>query len=267
MFAKEYGKTKGRILKSLGLEPAHNADPASNGEYAFLRFVAGLPEAARADTIIDVGANVGEWTAEAMRIFGGSAVSRFICVEPVPSFLAQLRERYTDVPRVEILDVALSNHPESQREIFEISGGGRMYRHYHGLDAGDVKGKTTVVHKVRVTTGDEVFADYTIKPLLLKIDCDGHDGHILAGFREVLRRHRPLVQFEYCDFWIAAGSRLRDICQILYGEGYSSYKIFPDRLVQFHAKAIYETFCYQNIVGIPPGVVATQNSTIRFSPS
>jgi FkbM family methyltransferase len=271
MLAKEYGKAKGRLLKLFGLEPDHNPDPHSNGEYAFLRFAARLPETARADTIIDVGANRGEWTAEAMRTFGGSAISRFVCVEPVPTFLAQLRGRYASFPGVEILDVALSNRPERAREIFEISGGGRMYRNYRGTvdDAGRSEnpgGKTTVAHEVRVATGDEIFLDRNFKPLLLKIDCDGHDGHILEGFRETLTRHRPLVQFEYCDFWIGAGSRLRQTCALLRGVGYDFYKVFPNRLVRFHYSPLFETFGYQNIVAMPQELESISGKVVSLSP-
>ena len=266
MLVKEYGKAKAKILNYFGLEPEHNPDPISNGEYAFLRLAAALPEAVRADTVIDVGANRGEWTAEAMRIFGGSAISRFVCVEPVPTFLAQLRERYANFPSVEILDVALSNRPERTREIFEISGGGRMYRNYRGTedDAGS-GGKTTVAHEVRVATGDEVFVDRNFKPLLLKIDCDGHDGHILDGFRETLTRHRPLVQFEYCDFWIGAGSRLRQTCALLRGVGYNFYKVFPDRLVRFDYSPLFETFGYQNIVAVPQELKSISGKVVSLS--
>ena len=268
MLAKEYGKAKAKVLKRFGLEPAHNPDPNSNGEYRFLHFAARLPQAARADTIIDVGANRGEWTAEAMRTFAGSAISRFICVEPVPSFLAQLRERYANAAGVEIIDVALSDGPERTREIFEISGGGRMYRNYRGTadDAGRRKpgGKTMIAHEVKVATGDELFRDRNFRPLLLKIDCDGHDGHILASFRDTLTDCRPLVQFEYCDFWIGAGSRLRHACGLLRDANYVVYKMFPDRLVRFQYNPFFETFGYQNIVAAPREMVSFSDKIISL---
>jgi FkbM family methyltransferase len=263
MLTKEYGKAKARILSLFTPEPGRNPDPNTNGEYRFLRFAAALPEVGSDKSIVDVGANHGEWTAEALRAFAGTAISRFICVEPVPTFLDRLRERHGNNSRVEIVDFALSDRAEPAREIFEIGGGGRMYKNYRGGDAGDAaSGKTVIPHRVRVLTGDEAAQILKLKPYLMKIDCDGHDFHVLRGFGETLRRHRPLVQFEYSDFWIGAGSRLRDACRFLEDAGYSTYKTFPDRLVRFKFNALFETFGYQNIIAAPREFSSFARATI-----
>ncbi len=269
MLTKEYAKAKGKLVKLFALEPEHNANSSVNGEFAFLRFARELPEAARGDTIIDVGANRGDWTAEALCVFAGSAISRFVCVEPVPNFLAQLRRRYENTPEVEIFDVGLSSQPETEREIYEIAGGGRLYRNYRGSPANtsDFERETTkiiVPHKIKVSTGDAILRETNIRPYLLKIDCDGHDCHILNGFRETLVEHRPIVQFEYCDFWIGAGSRLRDACRLLDGVGYNTFKIFPDRLVRFSFNPMFETFGYQNIVAAPKEFKSLSAKTAEF---
>lgn len=269
MLLKEYGKAKSRIVAAFGLEPGSNAYPDTNGEYAFLRFARALPEAARGDSIIDVGANRGDWTAEARAAFAGGAISRFVCVEPVPSFLAQLRKRYENAQDVEIFDVGLSSGPETEAEIFEIAGGGRMYRDYRGSSGNAVETKaattkTTVAHKIRISSGDALARQANIRPYLLKIDCDGHDGHILEGFRETLVKHRPLVQFEYCDFWIGAGSRLRDACRLLNGAGYNTFKMFPDRLKRFNFNPLFETFGYQNIIAAPKEFASLSAKTVEF---
>jgi FkbM family methyltransferase len=205
-----------------------------------------------------------------MRVFANSPISHFLAVEPVPTFLAQLHQRYANIAGVEIMDVALSNRPEQKREMFEISGGGRMYRNYRGtpiVTSGSEKpgGKTTVAHEVRVTTGDDIFLNRSFKPFLLKIDCDGHDGHILEGLRQTLSRHRVLVQFEYCDFWIGAGSRLGPIYSLLSGAGYNVYKMFPDRLIRFRYNPVFETYGYQNIVAVPQEFKSISGKIISIS--
>lgn len=99
----------------------------------------------------------------------------------------------------------------------------------------------------------------------MKIDCDGHDFHVLQGFTQTLRVKRPLVQFEYSDFWIGAGSRLRDACALLADAGYHTYKVFPDRLVRFKFNAMLETFGYQNIFAVPAGFKSLDAKVVEFA--
>lgn len=273
MFLKEYGKAKARALALFGLEPAHNSDPATNGEYAFLRFVRSLPEAAACDAVIDVGANRGDWTAEAVRVFNGTGISRFFCVEPIPTFSAQLRSRFASNAGVSVLETALSDSSAGNARIFEISGGGRMYRNYRSPEPADgnleedvtsATGKKIVSHKVRTSTGDELFSDVSFRPCLLKIDCDGHDGHILHGFKALIGERRPLIQFEYCDFWIGAQSRLADTCRLLHSADYRTYKLFPDKLTRFKYGPWFETYGYQNIIAAPAEFSSFAGSSIQI---
>ena len=127
-----------------------------------------------------------------------------------------------------------------------------MYRSYHGNAAGGerVGTKTVVRHIVGKTTGDDLLAS-SHRPYLLKIDCDGHDLQVLRGFTATMQKSRPLIQFEYCDFWIDHRSRLREACRMLYGASYNTYKLFPDRLVRFRYNGLFETFGYQNIIAAP----------------
>jgi FkbM family methyltransferase len=275
MLLKEYGKAKARVLKLFGLEPEHNSNPATNGEYAFLRFARALPEASEFDSVIDVGANRGEWTSETMRIFDGTNISHFFCVEPIPTFSAQLQSRFASNANVRVMETALSSGPALQGRIFEISGGGRMYRNYRGAEGStddsvgngagaNTGGKRVISHVVKMSTGDELFRDVRARPYLLKVDCDGHDGHVLYGFKSLIHQRRPLIQFEYCDFWIGARSRLGDACALLYGAGYSTYKLFPGRLVSFKYNRWFETYGYQNIVAAPKEHGSLAGRSIEF---
>lgn len=265
MLLKEIGKAKAKVLRLFKPDPARNPDPYVNGEYAFLHFAARLPEISRADAIFDVGANHGEWTAAALGQFEGTSISRFVCFEPVPTFLDRLHARYDGDPRVEIADVALSDRPEPSREIYEIGGGGRMYKSYRGAATeGEASGKKLVSYSVRVSTGDEATQRLKARPYLIKIDCDGHDLHVLRGFGNTLRQFRPLVQFEYSDFWIGAGSRLREACGFLRTMNYRTYKMYPDRLVRFRFNPLFETFGYQNIIAVPAEFLSFSGPLIPF---
>lgn len=262
MLLKEIGKAKAKVLRALDLEPQHNTVGDTNGEMRFLVLIGAMPEIAAYDSIIDVGANRGDWTAVALERFSKKGIEKFFCVEPVPTFAADLKRRFDAENGVHYVERVLSNCSGGFAEIFDIGGGGRMYRDFRGSEKVDASSKKIVSHKVEVSTGDEVFGALDIKPYLVKIDCDGHDYHVLSGFREILRQRRPLVQFEYSDFWIGAGSRLKQACALLEEVGYNCYKMFPDRLVRFRFNPLFETFGYQNIVAAPREFQSFSGKTI-----
>jgi FkbM family methyltransferase len=193
-------------------------------------------------------------------------ISTFYCVEPIPTFARKIEARFVHRRDVKLIERVLSFESGGTAEIFEIGGGGRLYKNYHGGDGGGIEPspKKVISHKVAITTGNDVFGVLDIKPYFVKIDCDGHDFHVLRGFEQILRKHRPLVQFEYSDFWIGAGSRLRDACQLLDNVGYNTFKIFSDRLVRFNFNPMFETFGYQNIVAAPKEFKSLSAKTAEF---
>jgi FkbM family methyltransferase len=268
MLIKELGRAKSKLVRAFGKEPSHNADFATNGEAEFLKFISGLPEIAGRDCAIDVGANIGEWTAAALPLLAPRGLSKFFCVEPIPPFARQIEERFADRKDVHLIREIFSRAAGGETEIFEIAGGGRLYRSYRGegtkphADASAASGKVAVPHKVAISSGDAHFADTNLKPYIIKIDCDGHDLPVLAGFARTLRNARPVVQFEYSDFWIAAGARLREACALLRDCRYRTYKMFPDRLIAFRYNAMYETFGYQNIIAVPEEFSSISGSTV-----
>lgn len=264
MLLKEYGKAKGKLVRAFGLEPAHNATSETNGEHGLLRLLASLPEISGYDTVIDVGANQGEWTAAAIERMAPRGIKQFYCVEPIPSFAANIKSRFAARGGVEVVERILSHSAGGEAEIFEAGRGGRMYRDYRGSENVAASKKKIVSHKLPVSTGDEVFGAFDIKPYLVKIDCDGHDLHVLRGFERLLRDKRPLVQFEYSDFWIGAGSRLRDACMLLAEAGYDTFKVFPDRLERFRFNRLFETFGYQNIFAAPREFRSFSGKTISL---
>jgi len=266
MLLKEIGKTKARILGAFGLEPPRILEPEQNGEYAFLRWLSSLPEIAQRDSVIDVGANNGDWTEAARAALGRNGTRMFHCVEPIPWLADSIRKRFDTPPAVTVVEAALSDTSGGEVTIYNSAGGGTMYRSYRGNSSADASTqKKYVEFQVKLRKGDELFPASSNKPCLLKVDCDGHDYRVLAGFPELLARSRPVVQFEYCDFWIGSNTRLRDACKLLTGLGYRTYKMFPDRLVRFKYNPMFETFGYQNIVAAPSEFASFASSTLKFS--
>jgi hypothetical protein len=100
-------------------------------------------------------------------------------------------------------------------------------------------------------TGDELVTSIGAAPYFIKIDCDGHDYFVLAGFQETIRQARPFIQFEYCDFWLQHGAKLREACHLFNTLDYSLFIIRPDHLRRFSYSPIRETYEYMNIAAVP----------------
>ncbi|MCC6948568.1 MAG: FkbM family methyltransferase [Bradyrhizobiaceae bacterium] len=263
MWIRELGKLKSAFLQRRGLEPRRDIRGATNGEFDLLRYVAALPEISGRDCVIDVGANVGDWTSEALNRFASAGISTFLCVEPIPAYAAKLRARFADQQSVHVYEMCLSDQPSPPINMYQVGEKeGRIYGSYRDSILPPDSSKQYTTRLVDVTTGDALFEGR--RPCFLKIDCEGHDLHVLRGFQSLLQQARPVVQLEYCEFWIASNARLKETCQFLHHNGYTPYKLFPDSLRKLTYSWLHETFAYQNIVAIADEFQSSRSETIPF---
>jgi FkbM family methyltransferase len=158
-------------------------------ELAELRFVshAAMP----GSTAIDVGANIGLFTAEMSAAVG--PVGQVIAIEPLPNNAVQLRATiaagvFTNV-RVEecaagadtrevVLNLAADNaYPSTQEPREGMSSGGTL--------------------RVRQRTLDEIWQDAgTPRVSFIKIDVEGAEVDVLRGASRLLRTCRPILLLE-----------------------------------------------------------------------
>jgi FkbM family methyltransferase len=147
------------------------------------------PAGMRCDqTFIDVGANIGTTTVTALRRHGfGSGLA----IEPEPRNLLVLRLNVVvnDLSeRVRTVGCAIA---DSDGEAPLVVYGGSSGKHRVGSARA---GQATVL--VAQRTLDGVIAAEGLDPAsvgLVWIDTQGHEGHVLAGARELLLRGAPLV--------------------------------------------------------------------------
>jgi FkbM family methyltransferase len=171
--------------------------------------------------VIDAGAERGGFT-QAFLDHGAEVV---FAIEPYPPNAAMLRERFAAHPRVEILELALSDRDGSAALHVIADREGKNESSYHSLArAGD----TALLHTVgEVTvscrTLDSLVTEGALPPQvgILKIDAEGHDFTILRG----LGRLTPsAVMIEFWDDLPDAMGRaqfaLRDVREFLLARGY-----------------------------------------------
>ena len=141
------------------------------------------------DWVIDVGANVGQYTKRFSDLVGPEG--RVLAFEPVPATFALLA---ANVERFAHGNVSLFNAAVSDQlqvlgmAIPRFPTGLQNYYEAHlttGAEAG-----------VSVLTLSLDALAITQQVALIKIDAEGHEAHVLAGMRQLIDRSRPVLIIE-----------------------------------------------------------------------
>ena len=134
----------------------------------------------RPKTVIDVGANIGQFTVAATKTFHNITVHAF---EPLPDAAAKLRRRTASLPGVTVHEVALGDREATATlrvSRNSVSSSLLSMRPAHGEAFPE---SVTVENiEVPVTTLDRALGGIgLIHPVLLKIDAQGYEAHVLQG--------------------------------------------------------------------------------------
>jgi len=143
-------------------------------------------------TILDAGANVGQFTLAAARAYPEARVLAF---EPVPQAAAILRQRSSGNPRVEVHECALGRESGDltlfQNEYSHVSSALPIHPNNRHPNYDPTKVQAVQVKVARLD--DRVSADDLIEPALLKLDVQGYEREVLAGAHGILSRIEYLV--------------------------------------------------------------------------
>jgi FkbM family methyltransferase len=159
-------------------------------------------------TFVDVGANIGIYTAWASRCVGSSG--RVIAIEPVPA----TREHLERVVALNVLD--------NVRVVPKALGAGPgtvnlwVVPHASGLSSAIAPADESSARRVEVplsTLDDELSSAGVFAPALVKIDVEGYEMAVLRGaVRTLAASDGPAVLFEtQGDHLARAGVRFADI--------------------------------------------------------
>ena len=168
--------------------------------------------------VLDVGANVGNLTAQYLRHLPNAKVWAF---EPVSTTCAALRARFAQERRVEIRQEALGSGPSTLPMLVEGRPG--MFRIVDDEDPG------STYEQVSVRTGDSFLAEAGLSAVdFLKIDTEGHDLKVLMGFAAALQR--KAIRFLQVEAGMNSTNELhvpiQHFMQFLEPLGYHLYRVF-----------------------------------------
>jgi|tagenome__1003787_1003787.scaffolds.fasta_scaffold20844716_2 FkbM family methyltransferase len=233
-----------RIARSyLDMDAGRCFVPGLNGEHRVLTIVGAEP----ANTVFDVGANVGEWTASALASFPDAQIHAF---ELVPDTAERLARRFRADPRVVVNACGLDADAAEIEVTYypSFSEGSGVNDAHPGFDA--------ETRAARVVAGDEYCRERGIESIdFLKIDVEGGEQRVLAGFDGMLgTRAIKAIQFEYGLTNIVSRVFLADLYDRLGEHGYAIGKIFPKR-VDFtpYDGRLHEDFRGPNFIAVAAG--------------
>jgi len=173
------------------------------------------------DTVVDVGANVGQYAQGLRRDVGYT--KRIVSFEPLSSAFGSLSANAKSDPNWEVFNFALGNANVAQE--INISGNSQSSSLLEMLPSHEAvapESKYVGREVVQVRTLDSVFGDlYTPGSVVyLKIDAQGFEREVLAGARESLA-HIVAVQLEMSLVQFYAGEVLFDeMCAVMRDRGF-----------------------------------------------
>ncbi len=219
-----------------------NYDFRTNGESRILARLRGQPFA----TLLDVGANVGDWALDAANAFPGAHIH---CFEVIPTTFARLRENTRGCPHVALHDFGLSDR-EQELEFKHYPGApglSSMFDFPHTAEAVRVRG--------RVRAGDDFLRGEGIASVdFLKIDVEGAELLVLEGLRESLAGGAiQVVQFEYGLVNILTRHLLRDFYALLGARGFRIGKVYPTYVDFRDYRLAHEDFLGPNYLAVRAG--------------
>jgi FkbM family methyltransferase len=228
-------------------------DFATNGERRLQSELAHLARSRSNCTILDVGANIGEWSQLLAQEFGGDVDYTIHAFEPCKGTFATLKEnlRLRNLTKQVIpCNVALSSN-ECELPFYSLGdnvGCNSLYLYPHWE-------KKPVVETIRCRTLDGWCEENHIdRVFFMKMDTEGNEVEVLNGAKSMLEASKiEMLQFEYNHMWIHARHFLRDVFELLGSFGFTIGKITRKGIVFFHEwHPDLETFVEGNYLAVKP---------------
>lgn len=205
---------RGFIMVGTGASMDMLAFVAREGQWEDRVICALLDQVGETDVIYDIGANAGYYSlffaAERPR-------SRVIAFEPLPALASGLAKaaELNRFENLQVLQVALS----------DATGMARFFLPRHTIHASLVSREANARPlDVRTFKLDDLVASGDLPPpKAIKMDVEGAEMLVLAGARETLSRHKPVICYEADINSRRFGHEPRDVMRLLQELGYSQF--------------------------------------------
>ena len=195
-------------------------------------------------SFVDVGANVGDWTAKLLSF--QPPVQNGWLYEPSPECVEALRSRFQGISNLSIRQKAVGKTSGSI-PFFVESNQGKTSSVFQSV-AND-RSKRINVDIVRLD--DEFDSCSTPEVSVVKTDTEGFDGLAIAGASGMIKQKRvSYFQFEYHGGWLSGRTSLAEIINLFEDSGYRVFVIRTDGLVDYDYQKFGEFFGYSNFAAV-----------------
>jgi FkbM family methyltransferase len=219
----------GRTLYALARGEGRN-DPRTNGEYWLQQAV--MARAGSTILLMDVGANKGDWTLNALENATVDQNVRIHAFEPSSATRQILAGRCKRFTNAVIHQEALSDEPGEAN--FYSKGAGEGTNSLASVSGDNVE-------RVKLSTCDAFLQEIGVDHIdMLKIDTEGFDLMVLRGAARTLSEARiDVVQFEYNWRWLLNNACLRDVFALVADKPYRVGKLVG-KAIEFYDEWHFE---------------------------
>lgn len=200
--------------------------------------------------VLDVGANVGDWSAVARRAWPDATI---ICFEPSSTAAKALRKRFEGASGVRVIESAVGSEVGEAVLFGNGSGSPLASLRKRRLDHFNVElGREETV---RVLSLDAFLAREAIENAVdvVKIDVEGFEMDVLEGFADGLDSVKA-VQFEWGEASTGSPVHWVDFFYFWRDRGLNLYRVSPRGVVQvdrYHPRD--EVMTWTNYIAVRPG--------------
>jgi FkbM family methyltransferase len=172
---------------------------------------------------IDIGGNVGEYTAELRRRTAEVEIHTF---EPADTNIKKLNQRFQGDKRIKVLPLAVSDKAGTATLFSDTAGSGLGSLTQRNLEHFNID------FNVRESIQTIRFEDYWKSTLncsqldIVKIDIEGHELSALKGFGEAIHATK-VIQFEFGGCNIDTRTYFQDFWKFFIENDFTLYRITP----------------------------------------
>lgn len=190
--------------------------------------------------VYDIGANYGCWSEIVLKNISNPLVYAF---EIVPQFSEICRKKLAESDVVTVFNIGLSDS-NGQVNVHVAGGGASITQPAHNKNIENII--------TPVVIGDDYVESQQLElPDFIKIDVEGHEKKVLSGLKRTIMKSRPIIQFEYGQYYMNEKTYLKEVYIFLNNLEYDIFQIFPTKIVERHYTPALENFWTVNYIAIP----------------